>query len=289
LDPDYKAPTLGEMVQQVHENETFHPTNPQTRANRRQRIGQLHNHLRDLYQDKDNKMLANKDILSDLQKITTIVRQINKVVLVGGEAFLKKDLSDLIQKIGKIDNIGLFQIITNGTIVPKDHRIFKTMADFNIFVEISGYGHHLTTSQKQNLHRFMALLDDYKVQYQYVKTLQWYDFGDFKHRGYRKDQWKEIYQKCCFVSNDLFDGQLHKCSRSAFAHRIHKVKDYKNDYVDVRHTNNPAILKQKLERFFKNDRPMICQHCNGTSTSTIAAGVQLKKQLRQNDSATICK
>ena len=139
---------------------------------------------------------------------------------------------------------------------------------------ISGYEAFLPASLQANVRQFISILEQHGIQHKHVETLEWQNFGGFEHRAYTRQQHLRVYRTCCFVSNDLFDGKLFKCSRSVFATRLGRIPDYPQDYVDVRSTP-PGLLRQALIEFFQNQYPEVCQHCDGTSTNRIAAGVQV--------------
>jgi organic radical activating enzyme len=232
------------------------------------------NQLRDTYQPSDNIDISADDILFDLMKISNAVDKIEKVVVVGGESLLHKDIKSIIQRIMKIDNIGIIQLITNGTIIPKDNKIFELLSNSRVKVEVSGYGDFLPEKLQLNVEKFLQNLKDYNVNFDYVKTLQWFDFGDFERRNYSKDGWQDVYNTCCFISNDLFNGELHKCARSVFGKHLHKISEFKNDFVNIRETSEEELPK-KIASFLNNTLPNICQYCNGTSSLTIPAGEQV--------------
>lgn len=236
------------------------------------------NHLRDYYDDADNKMLPLDQIMDDLRKVSQAVDFIDKLVFVGGEAFLQKEFDKVLLQSGQVQNVGIMQIITNGTVVPKNTHVFDVMMDLNVIVEISGYGDNLTDKQKANVEKFIQHLEDRNIEYQHLQTMSWFNFGDFNHRRYNREKWKKVYEECCFISNDLFDGQLHKCSRSAFARQLNFIPDYKKDYVDVRSIDDVAELRAAIRTFIDNDMPVVCQHCNGVTADTIPAGVQTTAQ-----------
>ena len=233
------------------------------------------NQLRDEYQPSDNIEIEAKDIIFDLLKISKAVDRIEKVVIVGGESLLHKDIDFIIQRTMDIENIGIIQLITNGTVVPKDDKIFKLLNNPRVKVEVSGYGNYISDKQNKNVEIFLSKLKDNNINFEYVKTLQWFDFGTFEKRNYIKKEWQDIYNTCCFISNDLFNGELHKCARSAFGKHLHKIADMKTDYIDIRNISEDK-LSQAIEIFLNNKLPNICQYCNGTSSLTIPAGKQLK-------------
>jgi organic radical activating enzyme len=229
------------------------------------------NQLRDKYDSSSYLDIDEKDILNDLKKLSLAVDIIEKVVIVGGESLLHKEINKILIGILEIENIGIIQLISNGTVIPKTDEIFELLNNPRIKVEISGYGDYLTKMQNEKVQIFISKLEKYNVNFDYVKTLQWFDFGNLDKRNYSKEKWQEVYNKCCFISNDLFNGQLHKCARSAFSKHLNILKDV--DYVDIRNSNIED-LSRSIKLFLENTLPTICQYCNGTSSLTIPAGKQ---------------
>lgn len=234
------------------------------------------NQLRDKYDSSSYLDISARDILSDLNKLSQAVDIIEKVVIVGGESFLHKQINDILKGVLEMPNIGIIQFITNGTVLPKTEEIFEILNNPRIKLEVSGYGNYLTNNQNERVTKFLKKLEKYNVNFDYVKTLQWFDFGDFNRRNYSKEKWKEVYNTCCFISNDLFNGQLHKCARSAFSKHLNILE--KVDYVDIRN-NSIEEIRDSIEKFLNNTLPNICQYCNGTSSLTIPAGMQKNEEI----------
>ncbi len=239
------------------------------------------NHLRDHYKPSDNVDLETEQVLRDLERITNAVDMIKTVVLVGGEAFLHRRVHTIIEQILELPRIGILHIITNGTVLPKAET-YQLLRNPRIFVEISGYGSRISNHLQKRRSQFIECLIQSGINHRYVEQLQWTDFGGFEHRGYTEDEIEAIYSSCCFVSNDLFNGRLHKCSRSAYGSFIGKIPDYPTDYVNVRAADG-ADLRDKLKAFFADTHPRVCLHCNGTSAKTIEAGRQTERKKRPTD------
>lgn len=235
------------------------------------------NHLRDLYKKGDAIEFTLAEILGDLKKVVDAVDLINQVVLVGGEAFLHAGLYDILEGILKLPKIGTVQIITNGTVKPRDPRLYNLMANERVIVEVSGYGDKIPRALQGNVSDFLSELKKHKVNHLPMNTLQWFDFGDFNERPYTSEQHRQVYISCCFISNDMFNGKIHKCSRSVFASHLKKIPDYADDYVDVR-KHSKEQLRTKLFEFLANKWPKVCLHCNGTSTETVEVAAQVHKQ-----------
>jgi hypothetical protein len=233
------------------------------------------NHLRDHYAPNDHRDLAPDQVIEDLRKLLSAVDLVNKLVLVGGEALLHPRVEEIIDRLLRLPKVGILQLITNGTVVPKSHRVFELLADPRVIVEISDYGNHVPEPLRPNVSRFVERLEDHRIQYRRIRTLQWFDFGGFEDRGYTVEEVRRVYRTCCFLSHDLFDGRLYKCSRSAYGTLIGKVPDYPEDYVDIRGVER-ELLRTRLVQFLSVEYVNACRHCNGASAAhTMEAGRQL--------------
>lgn len=233
------------------------------------------NHLRDHYAPDDHRDLAPDQVIGDLSKLLSAVDLVNKLVLVGGEALLHPRVEEIIDRLLMLPKVGILQVITNGTVVPKSRRVFELLASPRVIVEISDYGDHVPEPLRSNVSRFVEQLENHRVQYRRIRTLQWFDFGGFEDRGYTEEEIRRVYRTCCFLSHDLFDGRLYKCSRSAYGTVIGKVPNYPGDYVDIRSLGRQS-LRMRLVEFLSLEYVNACRHCNGASAAlTMEAGRQI--------------
>jgi hypothetical protein len=230
------------------------------------------NHLRDHYVEADNVDAAADMVLSDLALFLDGIDFLKTLVLVGGEAFSHRKIEHIISGILGHEKIGVLQIISNGTVLPTD-SVIRRLANTRTFVEVSGYGGKVGEHLVRQRQRFFEKMDAFGVSYRYAETYKWTDFGGFERRGYSENELSEVYKLCCFVSNDILNGELHKCSRSAYGKTIGKIPDYPEDYVTLRGPA-PETLRERLKMFFADEKPRVCDHCNGTGPAMIEAGVQ---------------
>lgn len=246
------------------------------------------NHLRDHYVPSNNVDIPPERIFADLNKLLSAVDMVNKLVIVGGESMLHPDIRVILEGILGLPKVGVVQVITNGTVIPKDEAVFDLLASPRVIVEISGYGSHIPVKFQRRVDQFLTHLATRGVRHRYVQTLQWFDFGGFEHRGYLDADLKRVFDTCCFVSNDIFDGRMYKCSRSAYGTLIGKIPDYPDDYVDIRNLAIPD-LRARMKQFLAMDRASVCQHCNGASNLVIQAGRQVKfvRRSEQHEPATV--
>ena len=235
------------------------------------------NHLRDHYEKQHNVELDSDVVLSDLSRFLEAVDYLKTLVLVGGESFSHRHVEKIIAGILSEPKIGMLQIITNGTVVPKAATL-ELLADERVFIEVSGYGSNVGAHLAKKREVFFDKMAEYGINYRYAEFYKWTDFGGFEQRGYSEEEIRDTYLKCCFVSNDIFNGELHKCSRSAYGKFIGNIPNYPEDYVNLR-GGSKADLRDRLRHYFADEKPRVCNHCNGTNTATIEAGVQKKEKV----------
>lgn len=233
------------------------------------------NHLRDHFEPEHNVDLSSDDVLNDLKIVTNAVDFVRTVVLVGGEPFLYRNIERIIKGILEIKNVGVLHIITNGTVVSRSKALFQLLRNARVLVEVSGYGDRLPKQLHQNVKTFLGQLSANDVSHRYTQTMTWFEFGGFDDRGYTDVEVRQLYEKCCFKSHDIFDGKMFKCSRSAYGTFIGKIAEIREDYVDIRSPSHRG-LKEDLRMFLEKDCVEACRYCNGSMTNTTIAGVQKK-------------
>ena len=231
------------------------------------------NHLRDHFQPHHNFDISCAEIAADLDTLLGQVDMINKLVIVGGEAFLHPELEQILRHVLTLPRIGIIHMITNGTVMPKNDAIFSLLTNKRVIVEISGYGERIPVQLRERVAMFIDALARHRINHRHTQTMQWFDFGGFEERDYPQEQLRAVHASCCFVSNDLFNGRLYACSRSALGTQLGKIPDYPGDYVELRNTENSG-LRERLTAFFNKRQLGVCRHCNGTSATTITAGHQ---------------
>lgn len=237
------------------------------------------NHLRDHFDKSHNVNFDADKLMSDLRKLVGAVDFVKSIVIVGGEALMHPDFERMLEEIITLPKIGFVQIITNGTVPPRSESIYKLMSHPRVIVEVSGYGDEPGSPRVKKRDKFFQKLSEYDVANRYDEATQWVDFGDFQDRGLTDEEWESSYKACCFVSNDLFNGQLHKCSRSAYGLFLNKIPEFEGDFVDVRAASQ-ADLRAEIKKYLRTT-PEVCKRCNGTTTKTIPAGVQVVKLPRK--------
>jgi len=209
-----------------------------------------------------------------IDRIFRCVDAVYHMEVLGGEAFLNKDLSVIMEKLLQYDNIFRIDIITNGTILP-DKNLLRILKRDNICVVVNDYG---AISKKRDM--LLSLLDEMGVKNRLNVHWAWADLGDFSPRLRSEEQLAALFKKCNFnTCSELLDGELHRCPRSSHGMNAGVVPRYNGDYVNVLEgTLSTAELKKRIRELIK-DKKFIraCDYCNGnTSASLVIEPAQQK-------------
>jgi len=233
------------------------------------------NHLRDKFEPAHNVTYNAVDLVTSLRNLSQSVDFIRSLVIVGGESFLHKELAYIISECKTISNIGYIQIITNGGILPIDPFVFEELKDPRVIVEISGYGSNISLKNQAKRDELIEILKKQQIMFRYDEATSWIDFGGFEFRDYSPSEVELIYRNCCFVSNDILDGRLYKCSRSAYGRHTNLISSSDTDSLDLKELPLlPINVRRQRVQDFIDMIPSTCQYCDGTNPKLIPAGIQ---------------
>lgn len=231
------------------------------------------------YHDPKHNLTADfEDLKQDIDTFFNAVDFIGQVGIVGGEAFIHKDLFKLMSYlksfIGK--KIATLLINTNGTVLPKSDEIFKLMADNpQTYIRISDYREFLNERQKKNVTQFIQKLKEYNVSY-FFTGRHWFNYGDFSFRNYSEKEVQELYASCICSEVVMQDGHIYNCARGVYGNLLKKMPYYDSDNVLIRNFDDHEQLRQSLKKLVSVKYTMACQHCNGPLGPKIPAGEQAR-------------
>lgn len=203
-------------------------------------------------------------IIRDFTRIVELVDWIDRVVIMGGEPFLYKNLGKLMDAIYKnpntIKKIGSIKIITNGTLIP-NNEILKKLNKYGAIVWISNYREHSM--------QICNLIDTFRkeeINYTVLPMKEWSNVIQLKKD--RMVQTKECLQErrkndCITRCRTLANGKFYLCS-------LLKTMDYigvqpfdQLNYVDIYEEN----AKEKIINMLDLNAPLpnACSFCSGCS------------------------
>lgn len=194
---------------------------------------------------------------------------IGNYTLTGGEPFLYKELSSLIQYIGGCyrNRIGSFKIITNGTIIPGE-ELLCAMREYDVTAEISDYTTGVPAIKPQ-LEKVMEAFNQYEIKTYLLSSAKWVDFG-FKtvHHHFSDEQLGQFFDQCHTRCRGYVDGKIRYCINAYFAERTLNGKEDEKNTFDLSGGEVMEETRRKLVEFDLgfNQKGFLnmCQYCNGT-------------------------
>ena len=190
-------------------------------------------------------------IISNMEKIKTIIIQHQLLSIIGGETFLYPDLVKIVKYVNTIPNIKC-TIFTNGTIYPSYiEELCRTMnKNFNIM--IGGYGNPEVIKKLEDI--FTKYNVNYVVR---PDDAEWINHGEFI------DYQEEKTHFCEFRYLTLMKNRVYACGRFAQAVNLGLIdieELTEDEYVDL----DDEFLLEKLammteESFYKFTST--CKYC----------------------------
>lgn len=212
-------------------------------------------HLMYMYERRED--WAASEVISALERVFSVVGYIARVNIIGGEPLLYRDLPKLLDYIAsKRENIGIVKLTTNGTVVPKDPKVYEALRHGFMKVCISNYD--LPNTHARELKEKLA---DEGVLYTdtiYDLDEGWYDFGECSPHGRTEEELTRQYSRCDVEWFSLYRNRIYACPRAAHMDAL-GLFDAGSDSVSVYDPD----LEQKLWHFVYERRSHeCCDYCN---------------------------
>lgn len=195
-------------------------------------------------------------ILSDIEKLLSVVKYIGLLLLVGGESFINSSMPKLMEKVVSERRIKGVVLITNGTVLPNKNLI-PYLKHPKVVVKLSEYPLEVT----KNRNKVINFLFDNKINTSINFRNEWDLPLDFSKRNTKEKVFEMT--KCCYSLSycvDMFMGKIFPCERMAAANAMHFIPDDVNDYVDVRRLEGKD-LKDALIKFQHSTYFPCCERC----------------------------
>lgn len=180
------------------------------------------------------------------------------VRVMGGEPLMQKQLPELMRRLLAHSKVQHTQIVTNGTLEPKDDllKLMQANKQYCSFF-FSRYGSKLAPrfdefTQKCLRHGLMVQAPE--------DNKQWFDMGDTASRHRSVKELTEVYQKCPNNCRHIWNGEFHHCPRSAHGKYLGLIDMPETDYVPLM-TLDTATRRERIRAMY--DLPYItaCNHC----------------------------
>lgn len=208
---------------------------------------------------------------------------VQEFVLIGGEPLLYKQLSEAIQYIGRQyrNQMGVFSITTNGTIVPDD-KVLKMCKQYNVLFRISNYSGSIT-KLKLAYDRLTAKLQEYSIQYKLgMPESQWTDYGfEYVNRNASEEELIQVFDSCRTPCREIRENRYYFCVMARSVSENLGFHIGQNDYLDLDALQGEWYKKELLEfNFGYSEKGYLnmCGHCHGAERTDypIPAAEQVK-------------
>jgi MoaA/NifB/PqqE/SkfB family radical SAM enzyme len=189
----------------------------------------------------------------------------------GGEPLLHPQLSELVDFFSTyIDRIELFEIFTNGTIVPTDRLLESLKFSSKVDVLVDNYGPELSRKVPEIANAFSASGIKHRIRKYYGDDTHlggWIDVSDFteKHRTEKENE--NIFKRCSFSTTwknliILIDGTVHMCYVNS--RLLDFVPDKPDEYINLLDDSlSDSEIKEKIFNLRNRKFLTYCSHCNG--------------------------
>ena len=217
-----------------------------------------------------NKNKRNYDLQmleNDVDALFSSLDYVSNLVLVGGEPFLYPQLEELVIYIGKEyqSEIGNFQIITNGMLIPSAHFL-NIIKENNVEIRISDYTQAIDYSKKKE--ELCCILKEKKIRYILFEQNEWLDFGFPEEdlcMGNTRDEIRRHMIECQPMCPLVHDKKMYYCSSSWAAQEAGLYTLEQGDWINLE--ENTISKRKNLLDFYlgKSEKGYIsfCKKCRG--------------------------
>ena len=178
--------------------------------------------------------------------------------VMGGEPLMQKQLPQLMEYLiaqGKLQHI---QIVTNGTLKPREELVALMRGNTKTSFFFSNYGPKLAPHYQE----YVQFCLDNQILVQSVRPdIKWFDMGDTRNRNLSPERLEQVYANCPNNCRHLWNGELHHCPRSAHGKYLGYIKDLPDThYVDLMRYNAQE-RRERLRVFYEIPYTQACDHC----------------------------
>ena len=187
------------------------------------------NNLMQYFDSKNAYTCSLEKILETLEALCRVVDSVAYVRIIGGEPLLFKDIAKVAQALEREQKVKMFDIVTNGTIMP-DSALLEVLArSQKSWVSISDYSTSPNLKVKLKINEIAQALTERRIAHHILwqsEGSSWFDPGKIYKRGRDKEGIIKNFKACMMacvsvMSNESFalkpypgGGQLHSLEDS---------------------------------------------------------------------------
>lgn len=218
----------------------------------------------------------NTDIPTLIISLRKFIKSIDRLAdarVLGGEPFIIKDLSPLLNVLIEEEKVEHITIYTNGTIVPRVDLV-PALQSKKIVIEITDYDKY-----SKNLNKLVNFLKENKINYFAHKPQNWTDSARIVKNDLNPEQLSQMFDACCV--NDaitLLHNKIYHCPFSANAVNLNSFIPSKNEFIDLNNIDFNDLRNKIKQWYFARPYLDACSYCLGRDfmQPLVDPGVQIK-------------
>ncbi len=218
------------------------------------------------------KDLTKEQVYKSADSFFQKVDFIQEFVLIGGEPLLYQELPDVIKYIGERyrEQIGIFSITTNGTIIP-NKKTLKMCNEYNVLFHISNYSVAIPKI-KDRYSELTKQLNDKEIYYTFgSEEKEWMDYGfDYVDRKGNKDELIKVFDNCKTPCREIRENRFYFCVMARSVSENMKFKIGENDYLNLDTLQGEQGKKELLEfslGYSEKGYLDMCNYCHGSESA----------------------
>ena len=212
-------------------------------------------------------MYSFEQIKEQLDSLFGVVNKVIRLVLLGGEPLLNRDLYKVIDYLQSkySKQFDMLEIVTNGTIIP-DKSLIKALQHPNILVSMSDY--NLSQSYKDEFLKVKDSLTGNDINIMVNANLEWKDFSfPYSNLNLSDEQAYINMNKCNPPFRGFNDFKFYFCHIVWSADKAGIYKEKPTDYINFSTLTTEEKEKIVLMNIccFDNCYNSLCNACGGCS------------------------
>lgn len=193
---------------------------------------------------------------------------IYEFVLIGGEPLLYRQLWEVIRYIGEKyrEQIGIFSITTNGTILPNE-KVLQACKEYHVLFRISNYS-MAVPGLRERYEKLTKLLDENAVAYVLGKEEQeWMDYGfEYVDHGADRAELTRFFDACKTPCREVRENRYYFCVMARSVSDNMGFGVGMDDYLDLDSLTGEDYQRVLLEFDLgcsEKGYLDMCRHCHG--------------------------
>lgn len=199
-----------------------------------------------------------EQICNDIDNFFGAVDMVGTITVMGGEPFMHKDISQIIEHLCRWKNFGLISIATSGTYPIKPEQL-EGLHDERVNISFSNYLENISENQKKMFYQNIETVKQSGVCYTAgLFSPEWIVPVSLVDKGYSDERVTGM-KSACNNWHQIKNGKVHPCDLATAIYSLH-VADNASDYVDLNRGISREELRAQLKQYIARPYYECCRY-----------------------------